>query len=150
MIRPATIHDTDAIIDMMRNYAQASPVPALRLYQNPVHVRTLVTMILSGLGGIWLSENRGKMCGLIIAIRNPNPWNPDIMLAQELAFWVEPDYRNSTHGYKLLRAYEEWAQAEVAAGRVHGYTVSRMATSEFDPANHGYTLLEATYIKENK
>lgn len=147
MIRTATHHDQETVLELMRHYAAVSPIPALREQQNPEHVRRLFTMLVAGLGQVWISEIDGSPAGLLMAIKNPNTWNPDILVAQELAFWVEPEYRGGTSASRLLKSYETWAQELLDRGVIVGYTVSRMTDSQFDPERRGFQPLETTYIK---
>lgn len=145
-VRTATAHDTDTVVKLLRNYSEFSPVVALRTNQNEQYIRTLITHLLAGMGAIWLAEDSdGTPAGMIVACRVPNVWNPTVITVNEMAFWVEPWARNTTVGYRLLKAYEDYAEQQTDTV---GYTVSRLNTSEFDPARRGYSMIEQTYIKQ--
>lgn len=144
-IRPADKFDTDTILRLLRNYSEHSPIIALRTEHNPEYVKQLLTHLFAGMGAIWLAEDGDKTLGMLVACRIPNVWNPLVITVNELAFWVEPEARNGTAGYRLIKAYEAWAEQQTDAV---GYTVSRLHTSQFDPAHHGYTMIEQTYIKQ--
>jgi len=53
-------------------------------------------------------EKEGK--GVILGLLYPLYYNPEIIIAQELGWWVEPEYRNTTIGIKLLKAFEKEAK----------------------------------------
>lgn len=147
-VRTATKHDVPQLVMLMRNYSRYSPIAQLTEQQNAAHVEQLLHAIIAGAGIIWVADSGEELVGMIITVRQPNIWNPQLMLLQELAFWVEPDYRNSSIAYRLLRAYEEGAQDEYDRGVIIGWTISKLADSEFNPENRGYELLESTYIKQ--
>jgi len=65
----------------------------------------------------------------LIAMRNPNVWDPKIMMMNELAYWVEPEHRGSTAGYKLIKKYKEYAEELKSNGDIQAYTISKMTTS---------------------
>lgn len=146
-VRVATRYDLDVIIDMMRNYASAGPVTLLATEQNEHHVRQFITAILMGAGKIWIGEQNSKPRGMLIAARNPNLWNPDLVYLQELAWWVEPEARNSMLGARLLYAFRDYAIDELEAKNIAGYTMSKMVTSpDLDYSKLGLHKLEETWI----
>jgi N-acetylglutamate synthase-like GNAT family acetyltransferase len=145
LVRTATRTDIDTIVTLLRNYSQCSPVAALRDQHDEHYVRQLITGIIVGQGRIWIAEDSAAQpMGMLMAIRMPSIWNPNITTLTELAFWVEPAARNSSTGYRLLKSYEQYAETE----SVNHYTISRLDSSQFDPARRGYDLLEQTYIKQ--
>lgn len=151
MIRIATKFDIPQLVNLMRQYSKHSPVEELRHNQNPSHVEQLLHTLIAGMGIIWVAEggeDGDELVGMLIAMRQPNIWNPRVLLLQELAFWVEEDYRHTSIGYRLLRAYEDWAQDEYDRGVIVGWTISKLADSEFEPERKGYKLIESTYLKE--
>jgi len=48
--------------------------------------------------------------GVILGIIYPLYYNPSVLVAQELGWWVEPEYRNTTLGIKLLKDFEKEAK----------------------------------------
>lgn len=146
-VRLANRYDIDVIVNMMKHYADAGPVEILRDVQNEEHVRKFITAILVGSGRIWLAERENRVIGMLISVRNPNLWNPQLVYLQELAWWVEPEFRNTTAGARLLYAYRNYAIDEIEAKRIVGYTISKMINSpDFDYSKLGMTKLEETWI----
>jgi N-acetylglutamate synthase-like GNAT family acetyltransferase len=150
MIRQATRYDIDVIVEMMRSYSALSPIIELRTNHNEYHVRQLITAILVGAGSAWLAYEDDKPVGMLLAYRNGNMWNPNVMMLSELAFWVEPEYRHSSHGYRLLREYDKYASEQVECGSITAYTISKLSNSEFDPSRRGFEWIESTYVKQIK
>lgn len=145
LVRTATRTDIDTVVTLLRNYSQYSPIAALRDQHDEHYIRQLITGIIVGQGRIWLAEDStAQPAGMLMAIRMPCIWNPNITTMTELAFWVEPSARHSTAGYRLLKSYEQYAETE----SVNHYTISRLDSSQFNPERHGYDLLEQTYIKQ--
>lgn len=146
-VRVATRYDLEIILDMMRHYAAVGPVKLLATAQNEDHVRKFLTAILVGAGRIWLGERDGETVGMLICVRNPNLWNPDLMYLQELAWWVEPHARNTMIGARLLYAFRDYAIDEIESGRCAGYTISKMINSpDIDYSRLGMNKLEETWI----
>ncbi|RLI45231.1 hypothetical protein DRO61_10975 [Candidatus Bathyarchaeota archaeon] len=63
-----------------------------------------------------LLENENIICikqdgkGVILGLVYPLYYNPSVLVAQELGWWVEPEYRNTTIGIKLLKEFEKEAK----------------------------------------
>lgn len=146
-IRVAERYDIEVIIEMMRHYAAAGPVKLLSTNQNEEHVRKFITALLVGAGRIWLAERDDRVVGMLIAARNPNLWNPELVYLQELAWWVEPEARNTMIGARLLYAFRDYAISEIDSGRCAGYTLSKMINSpDLDYSKLGMNKLEETWI----
>jgi hypothetical protein len=140
-IRIATRTDLDIIVNMMRNYAAAGPVKLLATQQNEQHVRQFITAILLGAGRIWIGEQDNRSVGMLISVRNPNLWNPELIYLQELAWWVEPEAR------RLLYAFRDYAIEQLEANNIAGYTMSKMISSpNLDYSKLGMKKLEETWI----
>jgi N-acetylglutamate synthase-like GNAT family acetyltransferase len=150
MIREATRYDIDVIVEMMRSYSALSPIKQLRTDHNEYHVRQLITAILVGAGKAWLAYKDNKPVGMLLSYRNGNMWNPNVMMLSELAFWVEPEHRHSTYGYRLLTEYDKYASKQLDSGSIAAYTISKLSNSEFDPSRRGFDWIESTYVKQIK
>jgi len=63
-----------------------------------------------------LLQNKDIICikkdgkGVILGIIYPLYYNPSVLIAQELGWWVEPEYRNTSIGIKLLKEFEAEAK----------------------------------------
>lgn len=106
MIRFATLADFDRIMAMMENFANASP---LEQYHNPNYddraIRNRLVRITQN-GCIIVGEDSdGEIQGMIIAVIEQDLWLPEIRVLREVAWWVEPEYRGTTLGYRLIKEY---------------------------------------------
>lgn len=148
MIRQATKYDIPVLVEMMKKYAAQAPVPVLREIEshNSTHVEMLLKQILVGRGFILIDDqNRGFIAALIV----PNVWCPKVYELRELAWWVEPEYRNSTIGGRLWHKFDSESQMLLDSGRVSFVCTSIMANSPFiDYTKRGYKPMEATFFKD--
>jgi N-acetylglutamate synthase-like GNAT family acetyltransferase len=143
MIRQASKFDTVEIIDMLRDYRMATPWARLAECDNEFHVRRLLAQIFAGGGVIFLSEHQMQVTGMLIAIKNPNIWDPELLVMNELCYWVDPDHRGSTAGYRLLKTYVDHCEQLKQQGQIESYTISKMVNSpDLDYGRFGFEKLE--------
>jgi N-acetylglutamate synthase-like GNAT family acetyltransferase len=146
MIREGNKWDTPAIIDMLRDYRSATPWSRLAECNNELHIRTLLAHIFAGQGVVFIAEKEQEAVGMLIAIKNSNIWDPELLVMNELAYWVDPEYRGSTSGYRLLAAYKEYCDRLKSQGLLEAYTISKMVNSpDLDYARFGFEKLEETW-----
>jgi N-acetylglutamate synthase-like GNAT family acetyltransferase len=127
-IRFADIWDTEEIITMLDHYRQASPL-VFHKESSEGAARKLLAQIFAGRGFVFLSEEEYGITGMLIAIKNANVWDEDALVINELAYWVEPDHRGTSAGYRLIKSYQEHCDQLKANGTVKAYTISKMSTS---------------------
>jgi RimJ/RimL family protein N-acetyltransferase len=143
MIRRADKWDTDSIIEMLRHYRSATPWPRLANCDNEEYIRKMLQRIFAGGGTIFVAEKDEQITGMLIAILNPNLWDPDLITMQELAYWVEPEHRGTSAGYRLLTAFRDHCEDLKAQGKIEAYTISKMVNSpDLDYGRFGFTKLE--------
>ena len=87
--------------------------------------------------------------GLILGIVYPYIFNPQILIAQELGWWVEPEYRGTTVGVRLLKEFELQARKKgankIIMASLHNEYKDKLA-SIYNKL--GYAPLEYMYIKD--
>ena len=127
-IRQANQFDTERIIEMLKHYREHSPIHLHRATEDS-HAREILAHIFAGLGIVFVSEEEWGITGMLIAMLNPNVWDPKILMMNELAYWVEPEARGTSAGYRLLKTYKECADELKAEGKIQAYTISKMVTS---------------------
>jgi hypothetical protein len=128
-IRFADVWGTEEIIDMLKKYREASPINLHKTTEDD-HARAILAHIFAGLGIVLVAEDADKsLAGMLIAMKNPNVWDPKILMMNELAYWVNPESRGSSAGYKLIKRYQEYADKIKDAGEIQAYTISKMITS---------------------
>lgn len=145
-IRFADRFDIPSLIRMMLDYRNYSPVERLRYCENTEHAERLFDQILAGRGIALVAEKDEKTVGMLVAVRTPNAWDPDIWGIQELAYWVDPEHRTSSAGYKLLKKYQERCEQAKELGTIDYYTISKMVNSpDLSYDRFGFKKIEETW-----
>jgi GNAT superfamily N-acetyltransferase len=143
MIRYASYFDQEQIIDLLELYKQHSPLELHKDTCDREYIKKLLAQIFAGRGAIFVNDDHGKLNGMIIALKNPNIWDNTIICVNELAYWVNPDVRGGTIGYRLLKQYQDYCEELKAQGEIQYYTVSKMITSpDLNYSKFGFKKLE--------
>jgi len=154
MIRSATLQDYDRVMEMMINFANHSPwAPHHDPQYNDHYVRNLLSSFIAN-GCILVAEPQPnqldqtpQLGGMLIATTVSDPWLPHVKTLKELAWWVEPEYRQTSMGYRLLQKYIEVGKKMVTKGYVDGFTLTNMSISpDFDLEKRGWQKVETNYI----
>jgi len=125
MIRQATKFDKTEIINMMKQFRSEADLPEYVDAENEEYWNLLLDTILVGKGVVFLEEGKG----LLMALIHPTIWDNRINTMQELAWYVKPEFRNTTVGYRLLKSYIEYGDELKEDGRIKFFSVSKMDTS---------------------
>ncbi|AWD90613.1 aminoglycoside acetyltransferase [Pseudomonas phage Njord] len=146
-VRQATLLDMLIIAPLAANYAAEvkthSEYPVILDYSLEQAAKTIL------MGGCFLIVfDNHKPVGFLWGFCCAMPWNP-AKLAMDTLLYVEPDYRGSRAGYKLVMAWEAWAreqgatsvQLSVASG------IHEERTASFYQ-RMGYTHIGTEYRKE--
>lgn len=145
-IRQANKFDLPYIINMLRHFRDNAPVDKIKECNNEKYITTLYTHILAGRGVAIVAEY-DQPFGMIVGYIDQNIWDPDIRVLRELCYWVEPEHRNTTAGYRLLKAYNKAAESLREEGRIHLYTMTKMVNSpDLDFSRFGYTKTEEVWV----
>ena len=149
MIRRANLQDFDRIMAMMINFANSSPFIAQHNPDyNDEYVRRLLCKFIQQ-GIILVGEVDGELQGMLIAGISPDIWLPHIKTMREVAWWVEPEHRFSTLGYRLLKEYIKCGEKMVENDIIHSFTLTNMEQSpEFNLEKRGWRPIERNYIYE--
>lgn len=169
MIREATADDVEAIVTMGLRFLLS---PAYRHICTPEPVALVnVVNILLERGVIFVADLAAVVPGVCVDIDGQR-WHPAggcaackpnlvgmicILVAghpftgqlygDEVAWWVEPEYRTGRIGYNLLRTAEDWS-------RQNGLSVLKMVAPAGSPEvgtfyeRVGFTLVESAYQKQ--
>lgn len=125
MIRQATKYDMSEVIGMMKKFRAESPIRELMDVEDEDYWRQMLNDIFAGRGKVFIEEGKG----LLICMVLPSIWSPQILVLQELAWYVLPEYRNTTTGYRLVKAYLNYAEQLVRNDRIRYYTLNKMVSS---------------------
>jgi hypothetical protein len=147
-IRLANKFDQTEIFEMLRHYREKTPISMLADSNNEEHVSKLFRHITLGGGICLLAEDVDyQPIGLLIAVASTCMWDPDIRIMEELAYWVEPEYRGSTAGYRLLKEYQKIALKLKSENKIHWYSISKMSNSpDLKYEKFGYRKIEEKWI----
>lgn len=149
MIRHADLKDFDRVMDLMINFANSAPVAA---YHDPEYnyrgVQHFLAKVKSA-GCILVAEADGDIQGMLIAQILCDPWLPHIRTMKEMAWWVEPQYRNTTMGYRLLMEYVKTGKQLKEKGIIDNFVLTNMTISpDFDLEKRGWKPIETNYVYE--
>ena len=125
MIRQATKFDKTEIIKIMKQFRLEADLPEYVSAENEQYWNLLLDTILAGKGVIFIEEGKG----LLMAMIHPTIWDNTVLTMQELAWYVKPEFRNSTIGYRLLKSYIEYGNELKEDGRIKFFSISKMDTS---------------------
>jgi hypothetical protein len=102
----------------------------------------------SGLSFVAVDEYENPI-GMILAVKDALWINHALTRSQEVMWWVDKDYRNTTAGMRLIKAYE-------AACKEQGLTYTGMSLLSTSPEQlsdwldrKGYIKVETSFIKES-
>jgi N-acetylglutamate synthase-like GNAT family acetyltransferase len=144
MIRQANKFDIPQLAEMLRHYRDSGAIKGLTVENEETGMKIL-TAIIVGLGVAFVSEKDDKLTGMLLAIKNPFMWDHSKLIMSEIAYWVEPEHRGSTAGYRLLANYVEHCEELKDNGKIVNYTMSQLAGQEFDYSRFGLKPIETTW-----
>jgi N-acetylglutamate synthase-like GNAT family acetyltransferase len=149
MIRHADLKDFNRIMELMVNFANSAPVEA---YHDPQYNYRGVQHFLAGVknaGCILVAEHEGTIQGMLIAQVLCDPWLPHIKTMKEMAWWVEPEYRHTSMGYRLLMEYVKFGKELQSVGVIENFVLTNMTISpDFDLEKRGWRPIETNYVYE--
>lgn len=108
MIRPATVEDIPALLAMGVYAHQEAPQYRIRQYDQ-AKAATLFERLIGGDGVVFVSDIKGIVVGALAGGVSEDWFGPDKM-AYNLALYVDPDWRQGTHAWRLIAAFKHWAK----------------------------------------
>jgi N-acetylglutamate synthase-like GNAT family acetyltransferase len=147
LIRQATKYDIENIIEMLKHFRDADKFGIVKQNNNRDYIVAVLSEILAGKGVIFIAEKE-KPVGMLIAMIMESFWNPLNKELHELAFWVEPEYRGGTHGFRLLKAYEQYGLELKQQKRIDCFYVTKMVDSpDLKYNKFGFEKLEENWVQ---
>jgi N-acetylglutamate synthase-like GNAT family acetyltransferase len=144
LIRLATKHDKTQIIEMMKCFREESNIEHYKDLDNVKYWNELLDNIFAGAGVIYIEDNVGLIMGLI----TPTIWCNKTLALHELAWWVKPECRNGTVGYRLLKAYVNYGKQLKETGRIKMFTITKMVTSpDVKYQKFGFSKLDENWVQ---
>lgn len=146
MIRLAqTMQDISSVIDLLQDFlTETSYSQGIEISQDREHLGKISAKVQRN-GYIWFAPQQG----LLMAIKEPNLWAPDLVSLRELVWYVRPEYRNSTVAGRLFREFLNEGDRLKQLGQIAATVTTAMTTTRtLDYSRWGFRLTEQTYIKE--
>jgi hypothetical protein len=144
MIRQATRQDKQQIIRMMKLFRAESNIVQYQGLDNEPYWNKMLDTILAGAGIIYLEND----VGLIMALITPTVWCDKTLFMQELAWYVIPEKRNTSIGYRLLKKYVDYGNKLKQEGRIVMFGMTKMVTSpDIKYSKFGFSKLEENWIQ---
>ena len=143
-IRKANKFDLPQLKQMLWNYHDSGNIEGLDITTELTGLHILST-ILAGGGIALVSEKDNMLTGMLLAIRNPFLWDHNKTIMTEIAYWVEPEHRGSTAGYRLLKEYVELCDELKDLNKISNYTISQMEGQELNYGRFGFKPIEHTW-----
>lgn len=144
MIRQANKFDKQEIIDLMVEFKNESNIEAMREVNNPEYWHRLLDMIIAGAGIIYIEQGKGLIMGVI----SPSIWCDKTLQLYELAWYVKPEFRNTSLGSRLLKLYLDFGKKQKESGRIKYFTMAKMITSpDIKYERFGFKKLDENWIQ---
>lgn len=144
MIRIANKFDIPQIMEMLRHYQGSGVVKSVPVECEETALKILTYIIVGGGLGL-VSEKQNKLNGMLLAIKTPYLWDNNKTIMNEVAYWVEPEYRNTTAGYRLLNEYVTQSEKLKDNGKIDSYTISQMEGQNLNYSRFGFKPIEHTW-----
>jgi hypothetical protein len=147
MITYADITHIPEILKLLKQFANATPISSLA---NPDldtdrASRIIHHLIRSGVALVSISDD--QVTGMLLAGIVPDMWLPHIVQLREYAWWVTPEYRNSSAGYRLLQAYVRAGEQLKQAGKITDIVLTTLVNSPIgDIQSRGWRAIETNYV----
>lgn len=132
IIRPATIDDVPALVDMAERFYPLSPYPAIYGDMPASQAAGLVIVTMQGMaefgiapGVMLVAEKEGHLIGMLCAHIDAATFTPAVVAA-ELVWWMEPEHRGGMGAVRLVKEGENHA-------REKGATVFNMCVLSTSP-----------------
>lgn len=143
-IRQANKFDLPQLLQMLWNYHDSGSIKGLSVDDEET-AKKILTVILVGGGLALVSEKDNKLTGMLLAVKSPFLWDHKKLIMNEIAYWVEPEHRGSTAGYRLLKEYVEHCDSLKDDGKIHNYTMSQLSGQNLDYSRFGFRPVEQTW-----
>jgi len=148
-IRMATLDDVPALTRMASSFILFGQHQHFGSHITPNELTDRISEVLStGAVECFVAEMEGEIVGMLACTVIGAWFAPHILIATELAWWMDEKARRTTLAIRMVRAYETWAKDKgvqfvtmSSLSLDNGTSVSNMLT------RMGYTPSETTHTK---
>lgn len=143
-MRQATRYDKTAIIEMMQEFRKEATIAEFAEMDNEPYWNRLLDTILAGAGVIFIEEGKGMFMALI----THSIWCDKTFYMQELAWYVKPEFRNTTIGYRLFKQFVEYGKQLKENGRIKFFCIAKLPSSpDIKYDKFGFRKLDDNWIQ---
>lgn len=129
---------------MMKLFRAEAAIPQFENLDNEPYWNKLLDSILAGAGVVFIDEGKG----LLMALISHTAWCDKTFQMYELAWYVKPEYRHTSVGYRLLKSYIEYGRKLKEDGRITMFTIAKMVSSpDIKYEKFGFSKLDENWIQ---
>lgn len=146
-VRDGSPFDIPVLLDMLRAYRGCTPLPFLAEVDDAKYMTGVLTELMAGKGAVLVAEDDEGVVGMLLANIAASMWSPAHLIMQEMAYWVNPDARGGTAGYRLMSAYVELGEKLKKDKRISAFFISKMVNSpNLKYEKFGFSKLEEMWV----
>lgn len=146
-VRFAQESDWPVVLEYVRNFHKQSVYSDIPVTED---CHSLFQLILSQ-NMLVVVEDGNKVVGICGGLVAPIPFNPKLTMAQELFWWIEPEYRDGGAGKQLLEGYQLACKANgVALLFLSSLEGVEPEKADYIYKRYGFEKAENVYAKKVK
>lgn len=143
-IRAARVEDLDWLLGELKTFDEFYGTKK-KLFGNEEYIRGKLTDVINH-HVLIVAEENGQRMGFIAGIQQPHFYNPEILVLQELFWWVDPKFRRTRAASLLLDEF-------ISFGRDHADWIcfGLASMTPIKPKNllrRGFTTSDQAFILE--
>ena len=129
---------------MMKLFRAESNIEQFQNIDNEPYWNRLLDNIIAGMGVVFIEDGKG----LIMALISHTAWCDKTYQMYELAWYVKPEFRNTSVGYRLLKTYVDYGKQLKEEGRIKLFSIAKMVTSpDVKYTKFGFAKLDENWIQ---
>ena len=143
MIRKATRFDKTELIEMLEQFNKEF-LPEYTEFFKKETVDKLLNIIIAGAGIALIEEGKGMALGAM----TPCLYDENIFILSEVAWYAKPEYRNTSVGYRLFKAYIDESNKLMFENRIKASIINKLHNSpDIHYQKHGFKKVQESWIK---
>lgn len=129
---------------MLKMFRDEAEVDYVKQLKDETYINKILNMIFAGAGVVFVDDNKGFIMGLI----THTTWCDKTNQMYELAWYVKPEFRNTSIGHRLLKSYIDYGKQLKEQGRIKLFTIAKMVTSpDIKYDKFGFTKMDETWVQ---
>lgn len=146
MIRAATTEDLAVMVQLGREFYEASPLAKYAPYDELSARATFLAMLEGDAAAIFLVERDGQVVGGIGGVVALNPYNYDILHGEEAFWFMSPTARTSPReAVGLILYLRQWAASKGAVS----FVMAGLYGEHFEKVTALYDRMDMTRMEEH-